>query len=253
MEELKDPQIHFARIASIIAIFTLLALFAVGCQTEEQSSPPRSAAEQLLLSTAADRAMAATDLKIFAGRNVYFDFTYFEGYDSKYAEGEIRDAFSRAGAAMASDAKSADVIVEARAGAYSIDTNAAFFGIPSIPLPVPSTAAAPIIPQVAFYQRLSQLSYAKFALLAYADKTHAHIYSSGPLDGKAYNTYRSLLFISWWRSNIPEKNKGKKQQKYEVWGPQYDLQNMPMTMSTNLSMPASLPDTNTTTSTNVVK
>jgi hypothetical protein len=106
---------------------------------------------------------------------------------------------------------------------------------------------------VAFYQRISQFSYAKFALLAYSDKTRAHIYSSGPLDGKSYDTYRSLLFISWWRTDIPEKNKEKYKQKYETWQPQYDLQNMPA-VSTNLPVPASPPDTNsTTTSTNAVK
>lgn len=252
MEVYKDRRLILTHAALIIVLLSI-GLFVTGCETTEQTSPARSATEQLILSTAADRALATANLNAFAGQSIYFDFTYFEGYDSKYAEGEIRDAFSRAGALMAPDAKSADVIVEARAGAYSTDTNSVFVGIPSIPLPVPSTSEIPIIPQVAFYQRISQFSYAKFALLAYSDKTRAHIYSSGPLDSKSYDTYRSLLFISWWRTDIPEKNKEKYKQKYETWQPQYDLQNMPA-VSTNLPVPASPPDTNsTTTSTNAVK
>ena len=40
--------------------------------------------EQLLLSTAADRATRAAGLEIFAGRKVFLDTRYFESYDSKY-------------------------------------------------------------------------------------------------------------------------------------------------------------------------
>jgi hypothetical protein len=254
MEVCKDWRPILALIALVISILSF-GLFVTGCQTQEETSPPRSATEQLLISAAADQALATANLNAFAGQRVYFDFTYFEGYDSKYAEGEIRDAFSRAGALLAPDDKSADVIVEPRVGAYSIDTNSAFFGIPSIPLPIPSTSEEPITPQVAFYQRQSQFSYAKIALLAYSHKTHAHIYSSGSLDGKTYNTFRSILFISWWRSNVPEKNKDKYKQKYIVWQPQYDLQNMPaVSTNTPISTPTGPADTNSTaTSTNAVK
>jgi hypothetical protein len=213
--------------ALVIASCMTLTLLCAGCLTQEVTSPPRSATEQLLLSTAADRAMAGVNLNIFSGQMVYLDFTYFEGYDSKYAEGEIRDALSRAGALLTTSATNADVIIEPRAGAYSAETNSTFFGLPSIPLPVPSTSEIPIIPQIALYEKNKQISYAKIALLAYANQTRAHIYSSGPLDGQAYNTYRSVFFISWWRSDIPEKVKKKYQDKYQVWTPQYDRENMP--------------------------
>lgn len=247
-----------ARAALVISMLAMLALFGAGCETQEVTGPPRSATEQLLLSTAADRAMATANFNIFSGRNVYLDFTYFDSYDSKYAEGEIRDALSRAGALLVPDAKSASVIVEARSGAFSTDTNGTFFGIPAIPLPVPSTAEVPELPQVAFYDRQTQISYAKFALLAYSSQNYAHIYSSGALDGKAYNTYHSILFISWWRGDVPEKQKKeKKKEKYQTWWPQYDLQNLP-SISSNppVTLPPIPPGTNSnasTTSTNAVK
>lgn len=227
MEERHEWRKRAAHFAVSVAIFTLLAVFVAGCVSREITAPPRSATEQLLLSSAADKALANANLNVFAGRSVYFDFTYFDSYDSKYVEGAIRDAFSRAGALMATDAKSADIIVEARSGAYSIDTNIAFFGIPSIPLPIPSTAEVPVIPEVPFYQSQSQISYAKFALLAYSNKSHAHIYSSGSLDGKAHDIHRAIFFVSWWNTDIPEKAKKKYKHKYEVWLPQYDTQNLP--------------------------
>jgi hypothetical protein len=220
-----------------------------GCVSQEETSPSRSATEQLLLSTAADRALSQVDLDVFSGHSVYVDFTYFEGYDAKYVEAEIRDAFNRAGASLAPDAKSADITVEARSGGYSMDTNNSFIGIPSIPLPIPGTAETPVTPSLALYQKDTQLAYAKFELLAYSDKTRAHIYSSGPIDGKAYNVYREILFLSWWRTDIPEKNKAKKQERYETWHQQYDLENMPTNGPLSLPVSTNSP----TTSTNAVK
>lgn len=212
--------------ACAVAIFTAV-LFCAGCSSESITTPPETATEQLLLSTAGDRALTQAGMHFLNHQRVYVDFTYFDAYHEKYAEGDIRDVLSRVGALLVPDAKTADIIVEARAGAYSINTNTTFFGIPSIPLPIPTLSTVPETPQLAFYQKLKQDSYAKIALLVYSKKTGAHIYSSGALDGYAYDTYRSLLFISWWRSNIPEKNQGKQKQKFTVWQPQYDLQNLP--------------------------
>jgi hypothetical protein len=227
MEDRQNSRSLTAQFAFAFAIFIVAGLMLTGCVTQQTTSPARSATEQLLLSSSADQALAHANLSMFAGQSVYLDFTYFDSYDAKYVEGTIRDAFSRAGALMATDAKAADVIVEARSGAYSLDTNSAFLGIPSIPLPIPGTAEEPVTPQVAFYSSQSQVSYAKFALLAYSAKTHAHIYSSGPLDGKAYNTYKAVLFVSWWATDVPEKAKSARKHKYEVWFPQDDPQNLP--------------------------
>lgn len=227
MEVCKQRLGVLARYTFVVATFAILTLLAAGCVTREVSAPPRSATEQLLLSTAADRAMATVNLTMFAGQTVYVDFTYFEGYDSKYVEGGIRDAFSRAGARLVDDVTNANVIVQARSGAYSINTNSVFFGFPSIPLPIPGTAEEPVTPAIAFYSGENLRSYAKFALLAYDNKSRAHLFSSGPLDGNAFDAHHAILFVSWWRSDIPERINPKYKAKYESWWPQYDSQNMP--------------------------
>jgi hypothetical protein len=211
----------------VIAIFTMLTLLAGGCSTEEETNPVRSATEELLLSSAGDQAMSKVNLNLLSGHKVYLDFTDFEGYDAKYAEGEIRDAVSRAGALLIAEKTNADIIMEARAGAYSIDTNSFYIGIPSITLPIPGTAETPLTPRIAFYSKDSQDSYAKIALLAYSGKTGAFIFSSGPLDGQSYNTYRTFLIFSWRRTDVPEKVKRKYKEEYEVWQPQYGLTNEP--------------------------
>lgn len=205
----------------------MAAIFCAGCTSISITTPAESATEQLLLSTAGDQALTNASVNFLNRQRVYVDFTYFNAYHKEYAEGAVRDALSRAGALLQPDAKTADIIVEARAGAYSIDTNTFFFGIPGIPLPIPTTSAVPTTPQLAFYQKFEQDSYAKIALLAYSKKTGSHIYSSGSLDGHAYDIFRTLFFISWRRSDIPEKNSGERKQQFMTWPPQYDLQNLP--------------------------
>lgn len=228
MEDAKPILKLLSQSALVLAFFAISALLDTGCATNEVTSPPRSATEQLLLSTAADHALATVNLGIFSGQSVFLDFTYFDAYDSKYAEGAIRDAFSRAGATLSTAATNATVIVEPRSGAYSAETNSAFFGIPSIPLPIPSTSETPVIPALPFYTKDEERSYAKIALLAYSEKTHAHIFSSGSLDGTSYKTHRFLLIVSWWRTDLPEEEPNeKKAEEYQTWFPQYDLTNMP--------------------------
>lgn len=226
MEECQNPCRCVTHFALGLAIFTVIVVLT-GCTTEEETNPSRSATEQLLLSSAADKALAQDNLNIFAGRTVYFDFTYFASYDPQYVEGTIRDAFSRAGALIVPNTKSADIIVEARSGAYSTDTNSSFIGLPSIALPIPGTAEMPVTPALPIYEKQEQLSYAKISLLAYSNKTGDHIYSSGTLDGSTHKTYKSLLFISWWNTDIPEKAKPKNKHKFEIWFPLYDTENLP--------------------------
>jgi hypothetical protein len=212
--------LHLANFALVIA------LCAGGCASQSMTNPPRSATEQLLLSTSADRALAAADLHIFDGRKVFLDTAYFDSYDSKYAIGEIRDALSRAGALLVPDAKSAQIIMEARSGALSTDSDSSLVGIPTLVIPIPFVGPLQI-PELAFYKVEPQNAYAKIALLAYANQSDEHIYSSGPLLGKAYNKFHEILFISWITTDIPEKKSPKRAKPYQTWFPQYDLQNLP--------------------------
>lgn len=194
---------------TVTAFLLLLALLAAGCATTDETNPPRSVSEQLLLSTAADRAMANGDLSVFNGKKVYFDASYFDSYDSKYALGEIRDALSSAGALLVDDLTNSDIIVQPRSGGLSTDSSDSLVGIPKMGLPVPLSGSL-AIPEVPFYKSAKQHSIAKFELLAYDTKTRQHFYSSGPLVGRAYNNNHAIFFISWNTSDIPEKQKLKK-------------------------------------------
>jgi hypothetical protein len=190
------------------AMAVVAALLACGgCTQTTLTAPQRSATEQLLLSTAADRAIASTNLALFNGKKVFVDGTYFDSYDGKYALGTIRDALSRSGALLVTAVTNSDIVIEARSGALSIDAADMLIGVPSAGVPVP-LAGTISIPELAFYKSQKQYSLAKFALLAYETKGGKHVYSSGPMIGKAYNHYyRFIGFIAYTSTDIPAKHR----------------------------------------------
>jgi hypothetical protein len=205
------------------------AIFLAGCTTIKTTDPARAATEQLLLSTAADKALQSADLAIFAGRKIFLDATYFDAYDSKYVLGTIRDALSRAGALVQENLTNSDIVIEARSGAFSIDSADSLFGLPAAAVPVP-LAGSLSIPEVAFYGSHDQHSFAKIALLAYARQSRAHVYSSGPLDGQSFDRHSHFLFVSWVRTDVPEKQTSEKKAALrQTWFPQYDAANLPDT------------------------
>lgn len=185
-----------------------LVVILCGCAQTRLTHPKRSAVEQLLFSTAADRAWAKADAAAFNGRKVYIDSSYFESDDKLYALGALRDVLSTHGALLMTKADDAEVIVEPRNGAFSIDESDSLLGFPKMPVPIPFAGVVET-PELALYKTEKQFSTAKFAFLAIDQKSRRHVASSGPLVGRAnIKYYRILGLIKYTRTTIPEKAKG---------------------------------------------
>src|SRR3546814_4615338 len=122
----RDKQWSFPIPAAVI----LAALGVGACATERESSPPRTATEQLMISAAADRAANKLALDIPKGARIFIDATNFEGIDGKYAVGAIREHFLERGARLAAGRSDADIVVEVRSGALSMDEKKTLVGIP---------------------------------------------------------------------------------------------------------------------------
>ena len=178
-----------------------------GCVQTRITEPPRTAVEQLLLSTATDRSLQRASLRVFQDKKVFVDGAYFDSYDKLYVIGTVRDLLSAQGALLVADAKEADIIVEPRSGALSTDSSSSLIGIPSVPIPIP-LAGTFSTPEVYLFKTQKQFSTAKLALFAYDQKSRQHVYSSGTLVGKAaHNYYRFLGYLSITRTDIPEKKR----------------------------------------------
>src|SRR5690348_11771929 len=100
-----------------VAWTALLVALLSGCNTGRETEPQRTATEQLLISTAADRAAAAMALELGPDRKCFLDATNFEGIDGKYAVAAIRTSLLKKGTRFVLDQKQADTIIEIRSGA----------------------------------------------------------------------------------------------------------------------------------------
>lgn len=192
------------RVPPLMAVAAVLALAA--CSSVRETLPARAATEQLLISKAADRAAEAVAQYVPADRTVYVDATNFEGNDGKYAVAAIRDSILRKGTLLIADKAMAEVVVEIRSGALSVDKTDSLVGIPSFQLPIPLTQAAET-PEIALYKDVTSKGVAKFAATAYDSKTGGLVAASGPQYGFSHRTEKTLLlFINWTSSDyLPEE------------------------------------------------
>lgn len=185
------------RHGSVAIVAILLGMLMAGCTASRETKPPRTATEQLLISTAADRAVEKLALDIAPDTRVFVDAQYFDGIDSKYAIGAIRDRLLKEGARLVASKEKADVIVEIRSGALSVDEQVSLLGIQSFDIPIP--LAGPLnLPEIALLKIEEQKGTAKFAITGYEANNGALVAASGPVYGYSHKEkWVVLLFISW--------------------------------------------------------
>lgn len=177
------------------------------CTTMRETEPARTATEQLLLSTAVDRAVKHLTLDVPPGTKVFLDTQYFSAYDRSYAIGDIRDRLLKEGVDLVSKRSKADVIAEVRAGAVSIDHTTRLLGLPSINIPVPFSGTFRM-PEFALFKRDRHHGIAKLALTAYRASNHSLEDSVGPVYGNSSETHWVILLFGWNTSDlIPRKPK----------------------------------------------
>ena len=159
-----------------IAVF---APFVAGCGTTKWSDTARTATEQLLISTAVDRAVGNMDFAPLSNKFVYLDTQYLDGVDSKYVISTLRQHMLAEGCILMPDAASADFVVEVRSGAVGTDHHDVLVGIPAISVPSGMTGMPTGIPEIPFAKSTAQKGIAKIACFAYNRETGQAVWQSG--------------------------------------------------------------------------
>src|SRR5687767_4307869 len=178
-----------------VGLTALLVALLSGCSTDRETDPPRSATEQLLISTAADRAAESLVLDLGPERKAFLDAAKFEDLDGRYAIAAIRSSLLKKGTRFVADQKDADTIIEIRIGALSIDKHELLVGIPTLDIPIP-LAGQLGTPEIALYKSEEQEGIAKFAATAYDAKDGRFLGESTPPLGRSHIKKRVLLVVS---------------------------------------------------------
>ena len=188
----------------------LLAGLTSGCVNKQRmTQPAQSVGEQLLLSTAIDRTLSELDMEAIGrlkGFKVYLSTTYLKALDQEYLIGSLRDLLFSSGVLVVDDPVQAQMIVEVRSGANSLDSATVTAGIAEDQaLPNPVTGAPVALPELALFKKENNVSVTTVALVAYHADTRVHIFSSGTLLGGAYARHYQILGLLRLRfTDVPE-------------------------------------------------
>lgn len=175
---------------------TILLLSVLSaCSTERETEPPRTANEQLLISSAVDHALDGLQLNIPPNTKIWVNADYMDGLDQKYAVGAIRDYLLRRGGLLVADQAAADTVVEIRAGALSTNSNDMLIGLPSMALPIPFTGAAKT-PELSLFKESERQGVAKLGITAYDAKSGALAPYSPAAPAYGFATVKRWLVLS---------------------------------------------------------
>ena len=154
------------------ALAACAVLAAAGCGTTRQSDTPRTAIEQLLISTAVDQVLRMVDFSPLAGKAVFVDDRYLDAVDRKYIVASVRYHLLLAGAKLRDSKKDADVVLELRSGGVGTDREDLLIGLNNVPLPSSQKIVLPItVPDAPLITRSAQRATVKIGMVAYDAKT----------------------------------------------------------------------------------
>ena len=179
-----------------------VGLMSTGCHTSKLTEPPRTVAEMVMLSHAADQAIAQLDLDPLQGKKVFLDASYFESVDGKYVIGALREAIAIHGGILVDQLDASQWVMELRNRGLGMDTRSALFGLPAMEIPVPF-AGRVASPELALYKANLADSIASFAVVVYDRQEGLMLATATEGEGMSkFNQYQLLGFIKWRSTDI---------------------------------------------------
>lgn len=159
-----------------IAVLLLIA----GCGTTRMTDTQRTATEQLLISDAIDKSVSQIDVRLLAGRTVYFDPQYLENtVDRGYLISSLRQHLLASGCNLQEDRARAMYVIEARSGGVGTDRHSLLVGVPQMTVPSLLPGQPTNIPELPLARKTDQNGVAKIAVFAYNRQTGQPVWQSG--------------------------------------------------------------------------
>lgn len=183
-----------------ICIFSAILLLAVGCMSPELTKTARTGTEQLILSQAADRATSRIVFEDIKDMRVFVDDSKFNGVDKEYPTAMIRHKVLLAGGLLTDDATKAQIIIEITSGGIGTDQDATIVGLPSMPIPIPTTNSTLVTPELSLFSTHVQTASCKLNLNVRDAITGKMVSLHPRLYGNAYADRWSVIMIFEWTS-----------------------------------------------------
>ena len=182
-----------------------------GCASIRVTDPPQTADQQFLMTEAASKAIAQLSLDALRGRRVWvvseyafsttqpFDQAFLTNevrsphFESAFMVGELRARLLQAGARLSESRDQAEVVLEVRTRALSINRIDFLLGIPpSVIVPTGSnnngSLGAVVTPDLALFKSVKQTGFGSISYVAYWKNTGELLATSGPFVGRTFRT-----------------------------------------------------------------
>ena len=180
-----------------LPLLCAFVLATSACSVRETTTP-RTATEVLLLSTAAQRAIARYDVGPLAGKRVAIDASRYDEVDKPYVLSALRTQLVAKGGKLVKDlrgkkkdAPAPEAILELRNATFGIFDSDYGFGIPSVPMSTGPNSEPVDLPGFFLVKRGSQQGFCKLQLYAYEVASGEPIQVTHDLWGHAY-------YNEWW-------------------------------------------------------
>jgi hypothetical protein len=173
----------------LILLAVSQAATLAGCATIKRSDTARTGLEQLLISSAIDRALGGIDWSPIRGAAVFVETKYLDCVDKNYVIVAVHQRLLANGCTLVEKAEDSAVTIELGSGAVGTDHLESYLGVPEISLPASQIA----LPKLAIFTRDKSNGTAKLAVIAYDTKTRLPVINAGATLARSDHSDWSVL------------------------------------------------------------
>jgi hypothetical protein len=173
---------------------TLCALLHVasGCAFSSRVQTPRSGWEQILATTAIDRALEQVEWPEVDGKSVFVEVgPPGDVLDDLYFQRRIEVILAGRGAQIARNVEGAEYVLTCLVGAIGLDINGRFLGIMGSSGGVTGIK----IPELALYKNTLRRGFAQAEISLVDLETTNLAHHSGPVEGATYRRSKTFFFF----------------------------------------------------------
>jgi hypothetical protein len=181
-----------SRLLVLCAALCVLLHIASGCAFSTRVQTPRSSWEQLLATTAIDRALMQLEWPGVDGKSVWVEVgPPGDVLDDLYLQRSIEVVLANRGARIARNAENAEYVLSCLVGAIGLDISGRFMGLQGSQGGfIPFT-----IPELALYKNTLRKGFAKTEIFLVDIETKKILHHSGPVEGAAYRRSKTYFFV----------------------------------------------------------